>query len=78
MEAATNKVAPNNLSPERMAFIDGLIAVGGPEPHEYAAFTAWIETLAEDAQESRVGHGLSWSVSAPRQTPRIRTIIEML
>ena len=53
MEAATNAASANNLPPGRMAFIDELIARGGPEPHEYAAFTAWIETLAEDVKAGR-------------------------
>jgi hypothetical protein len=43
-----NAVTPFGLLPERIAFIDELIARGGPEPHEYAAFTAWVEQMGED------------------------------
>ena len=54
MEVATNDPMPNGLPPERLVFIHALIERGGPEPHEYAAVTAWIDALAGDVKVGRV------------------------
>ncbi len=43
----------SGVPPERLAFIEELIARGGPEPDEYPAFTAWIDALAEDVKAGR-------------------------
>ena len=57
MEVTTNDPMPTGLPPERSVFIHNLIAGGGPEPHEYAALTAWIDALADDVKTERVTAG---------------------
>lgn len=57
MEVTTNNPMPAGLPPERTVFIHDLIAGGGPEPHEYAALTAWIDALADDVKGERVTAG---------------------
>lgn len=57
MEVTTNDPMPTGLPPERSVFIHDLIAGGGPEPHEYAALTAWIDALADDVKTERVTAG---------------------
>jgi len=54
MEIRTGNLIADGLPPERMGFICDLIARGGPEPHEYEALTAWIDTLAADVGSGAV------------------------
>jgi extracellular factor (EF) 3-hydroxypalmitic acid methyl ester biosynthesis protein len=39
---------------ERLSFIYDLIGRHGPEPQEYAAFTAWVDALADDVKAGRM------------------------
>jgi SAM-dependent methyltransferase len=48
MEVATSTAPTPHLSPERTKFIEELIARGGPEPREYAAFMAFVDAMAAD------------------------------
>jgi SAM-dependent methyltransferase len=45
--------AAQDIPPERLAFISDLVGRGGPEPQEYAAFTGWVDALAEDVNSGR-------------------------
>lgn len=42
-----------NIPDERVAFITQVVEKGGPEPHEYDDFTAWVNALADDVKAGR-------------------------
>lgn len=44
----------SGISIERIAFIEGLVAQGGPKPTEYDAFTAWTNAMADDVSKGRL------------------------
>jgi extracellular factor (EF) 3-hydroxypalmitic acid methyl ester biosynthesis protein len=53
MQPVTEQPSGKSIPNERMTFITQVVEKGGPEPHEYEAFTSWVNALAADIKEGR-------------------------